>query len=179
MVSCNSCGYTINIGWECYYYRDSKVICMECQLAMDKEKEMQVPAKDVLSSEEEKALARSWELAQIRESKELAARAARFNSGKVDLTFNPKAAQLEWAKVWMYGAKKYERDQWKKLWGSDTLKVALASAQRHILEMLDGNMFDEESGQTHAGHVMCNMAMIIEYLAKQKLIDPEVYKENK
>ena len=103
--------------------------------------------------------------------------ADRKNSGKVDTSFNPRAATLEWAKVWMFGAKKYARDQWKKLWGDQTINLALASANRHLLEIQEGNLFDEESGQTHAAHVMCNMAMIIEYMANQGMINPSIYEE--
>jgi hypothetical protein len=99
--------------------------------------------------------------------------AQRFNEGKVDLTFNPTKGLIAQARVWMYGAKKYARDNWKKLWGEDTVNVALASAYRHMEAMKSGEMVDPESGCLHAGHVMCNMAMIVEHLDKEGVFKVE------
>ena len=43
--------------------------------------------------------------------------AKRFNKDKIDLSLLPRHALEEEAKVWMFGAEKYGRDNWKKLWG--------------------------------------------------------------
>ena len=42
-------------------------------------------------------------------------KASRFNAGKVDLTLLPTAACRAEARVWMAGARKYSKDNWKKL----------------------------------------------------------------
>jgi hypothetical protein len=95
-------------------------------------------------------------------------RAKRFNEGKVDLSLLPTEALRQEAMVWMSGEKKYGRDNWKSLWGADTMSVCLASALRHMLGMMDGELVDQESGLPHAAHVRCNMAMILEYMKNQK-----------
>lgn len=90
--------------------------------------------------------------------------AKRFNSGKIDLSLLPPKACLEEARVWNHGRVKYGRDNWKKLWGEDTINVVMASLLRHAFAVLDGEMRDQESGLYHMAHVRCNAAMIIEYL---------------
>lgn len=103
--------------------------------------------------------------------------AKRFNTGKVDLSLLPYVASLEECKVWMAGEEKYGRDNWKKLWGERTVDVAAASALRHLLALTSGQLCDSESGLPHAAHVRCNMAMILQWMANEKLIEPDVYKK--
>ncbi len=67
------------------------------------------------------------------------------------------------AAVWEFGARKYSRGQWMKLWGDETVNLVKASAMRHLTYMLDGQTHDEESGLDHCGHVLCNMTMLIRY----------------
>lgn len=98
--------------------------------------------------------------------------AKRFNEGKIDLTLLPTEAMRREAQVWMMGEEKYGRDNWKKLWGEQTVSVCSACALRHILYMLDGNMIDKESGLPHAAHVRCNMAMILEWMKRAVPIEP-------
>lgn len=94
--------------------------------------------------------------------------AKRFNEGKVDLTLLPVAACRAEARVWMGGEKKYGRSNWRKLWGNKTIDVAMASALRHMFAILDGETNDPESGEYHAAHVRCNMAMLIEFYETQQ-----------
>ena len=94
--------------------------------------------------------------------------AKRFNKDKVDLSLLPSVACIEEAKVWMMGEKKYGRDNWKKLWGEDTIDVATASLLRHCFALLSGEDNDEESGLSHAAHIRCNAAMILEYQSQKK-----------
>ncbi len=104
-------------------------------------------------------------------------RAKRHNKGKVDLSLLPRVASLEQCKVWMHGERKYGRDNWKKLWGPDTINVAGASAMRHLMLLISGKLYDEETGLPHAAHVACNMSMILEWMAQVNMIVPDVYKE--
>lgn len=107
----------------------------------------------------------------------LPTQATRHNSGKVDLTLLPHVAALEECKVWMYGERRYTRNNWKKLWGDKTVQVAGASAMRHLMSLINGEMYDRESGLPNASHVRCNMAMILEWMANEGMIRPEVYEE--
>jgi len=93
--------------------------------------------------------------------------ADRFNDGKVDLTLVPTEANKAEARVWGFGADKYGRDNWKKLWGDDTVNVVMASLLRHSYAILEGEINDPESGEQHAAHIRCNAAMLIEYFSKK------------
>lgn len=90
-------------------------------------------------------------------------KAKRNNQGKVDYTLVPVDALEAEARVWMQGMQKYDRGNWEKLWGDDTLNVAMASLLRHAYAILNGEMLDPESGQHHAAHIRCNAAMLIRY----------------
>ena len=103
--------------------------------------------------------------------------AKRFNKNKVDLALLPEVAAYEECKVWMFGEKKYGRDNWKQLWDDKSVDVATASLLRHALSLASGELFDNESGFPHASHIRCNAAMILEYMAREKMITPKVYKE--
>lgn len=101
--------------------------------------------------------------------------ALRFNNGKIDFTLLPVDALRAEARVWAKGRIKYPREDrdpttgrvlgnWEKLWGEDTISVALSSAIRHCFAMQEGELYDPETGEPHAAHVRCNMAMIIRYM---------------
>jgi hypothetical protein len=68
----------------------------------------------------------------------------------------------------MGGEKKYGRSNWKKLWGEDTVNVAMSSLLRHAFAILNGEVTDAESGEYHAAHIRANAAMLIEYYEVQK-----------
>ena len=103
--------------------------------------------------------------------------AKRFNRGKVDLSLLPTVACYEEAKVWMAGEKKYGRSNWKKLWGDNTTEVVMASLLRHAFAIINGEMFDPETGLPHAANIRCNAAMILEHMANEKQIKPMVYEQ--
>jgi hypothetical protein len=89
--------------------------------------------------------------------------AKRDNKDKPDLSLLPAKACFEEARVWGFGAEKYGRSNWRKLWGDSTVDVVMASLLRHAFAILDGELTDKESGLSHAAHIRCNAAMIIEY----------------
>lgn len=89
--------------------------------------------------------------------------ADRFNIDKTNLSLLPVSACEHEARVWMFGAKKYGRSNWKKLWGDDTITTAMDSLLRHSFAILNGESVDPESGEYHAAHIRCNAAMIIEH----------------
>ena len=89
--------------------------------------------------------------------------ANRYNNGKVELSLLPKSFLDETAKVLMFGAKKYDRNNWKK--GMKYTSV-YDSLQRHLTSFLDGEDKDPESQLLHLGHAACNLAFLIEYYTK-------------
>ena len=52
-----------------------------------------------------------------------------------------------------YKKGKYPRDNWKK--GME-LKDILDSLFRHVVALMDGEEYDQESGRHHIGHILCN-----------------------
>ena len=56
-------------------------------------------------------------------------------------------------KVLEFGATKYSPDNYKKgLYRSQVLDAM----QRHLAELMKGNEDDDESGENHAAHIICN-----------------------
>ena len=64
------------------------------------------------------------------------------------------------ARVFSYGAKKYATWNWCKgmMWS-----IPVACAMRHAKAVIDGELHDPESGETHEGHLACNLIMLIFY----------------
>jgi len=94
--------------------------------------------------------------------------ALRFNDGKIDYTMLDFDALKEAAKVMMKGAKKYSKDNWKK--PCPDKSVHLQSAMRHLIDIINGNEFDVESGELNAAHLICNAMMYIHHLKKEQMV---------
>jgi hypothetical protein len=86
------------------------------------------------------------------------------DKGKPDLTYFPYPALVEAARVFEYGAKKYEDYNYKKGKGLST-KTLLKSCLRHIGKYNNGEDIDIESGLPHLPMAMVNLAMIIDLKA--------------
>jgi hypothetical protein len=105
--------------------------------------------------------------------------AVRLNKGKLDYTLLPHNALHYEAKVWHDNAKenggKYEREQWKKLWGKDTPTTVMKSAWRHFMALHRGEVFDKDSANKtcHAALLRANMAMLIEYYVQEGILPKE------
>lgn len=65
------------------------------------------------------------------------------------------------ARVFGYGAKKYAAWNWTK---GMPWSVPVACIIRHLLAREDGELLDPESGLPHAGHVACNLRMLMHYV---------------
>ena len=59
-------------------------------------------------------------------------------------------------RVLTYGAKKYERDNWKKV----STNRNFAALLRHLSKWQAGEQYDLESGLHHLDHAMCDLRFI-------------------
>jgi hypothetical protein len=80
----------------------------------------------------------------------------KFDNGKPSISLAPSEAILGMCDAFGYGAKKYERNNYRK--GYEWTR-ALDAAVRHILSELDGEEKDEESGLSHWKHALACIAM--------------------
>jgi len=99
---------------------------------------------------------------------------ARYISGKADLSLIPLSTLEEEARVWMYGTKKYKAFNWMK---GMPWSVPLGCALRHIAAWQRGEDMDEESGEHHLAHAMCNLRMLMLYSKAYKEGDDRPPKE--
>ena len=84
---------------------------------------------------------------------EIEEKALRYNEGKLKwglVNFNSLKPLV---KVLMFGANKYSPNNWMK---NMSLKEIEESSFRHLTAIMDGEMYDKESGELHIGHLMCN-----------------------
>jgi hypothetical protein len=66
------------------------------------------------------------------------------------------------ARVFEYGKKKYAAWNWAK---GMAWSIPLASAVRHLMALYRGEEKDPESGESHWGHVLCNIQMLQTFVA--------------
>ena len=87
--------------------------------------------------------------------------ADRFNEGKTQLSYMLDApnAMEGLARVFAEGAKKYDRDNWKK--GLDRLEL-VDCLLRHLQKAQRGLVLDDETGQDHLYHVLWNALVLAE-----------------
>jgi hypothetical protein len=76
------------------------------------------------------------------------------DSGKPDLSMVSWELMEEVAKVRMFGAQKYARDNWKR---GFKVTRSLAASLRHIFLFLAGQTNDPESGLSHLSHAVCGL----------------------
>lgn len=76
----------------------------------------------------------------------------------------PRRALAAIARVFGFGAEKYEDHNWRKgyEWGK-----SLASLQRHIDSFVDGDTYDEESGLPHLAHAGFHILALLTWLEEQ------------
>lgn len=77
------------------------------------------------------------------------------DSGKIEYDLFPNNVLELIIKVMMFGAKKYERDNWKKADAKGLIRYYNA-ARRHDEAHMAGEYYDVESGLPHLAHKLCN-----------------------
>jgi len=85
------------------------------------------------------------------------------DGGKLDYTLVPWDGLEDVIRVLEFGAKKYSRDNWRKVDNADTRY--LAAAFRHLVAHNSGDVNDPESGLPHLAHAGC---CILFMLAKER-----------
>lgn len=106
-------------------------------------------------------------------SKEL--KALRYNEGKPELSQIPFETEVEVAKVFMYGQKKYTRNNWKNGFKYSSL---VDSTLRHFIAWFNGQEIDPESGLTHMAHFHTNVEILHWYTLHPEKGEDDRYKEN-
>lgn len=106
-------------------------------------------------------------------------KADRYNEGKPQLSY-PLSARFALegvAEVMTFGAKKYDRDNWKK---GLPLEATLDSLLRHLTKLLDGETIDEESGCHHLDLLATNaLFAAYHHNGKKKQHEEKLNQDNK
>lgn len=89
----------------------------------------------------------------------------KFDQGKTDLSLLDNEFVHGAAKILMFGAEKYGRDNWR---GGTQWNRAYSAAKRHIDAFWDGEDHDSESGECHLYHAACNL-MFLSYWKRNGL----------
>lgn len=98
-------------------------------------------------------------------------KAMRFNEGKSQLSYilDADVAMKGMCDVFEFGAKKYDRGNWKK--GLDEKEI-MDSMLRHLTAYNNGEVLDPESGLPHIDHVTCN-AIFLATFGKREISKKE------
>ncbi len=77
---------------------------------------------------------------------------------KPQLSIVPRAAMVAIAQALMFGARKYDRDNFK---GGIEYTRLVDAALRHLTSWVEGEDLDPESGLSHLAHAGATLAMLI------------------
>lgn len=95
-----------------------------------------------------------------------------YNAGKPCTTMLDPDFIEEMARVMMYGAAKYSRDNWRL--GTNYSEI-IDGLDRHRNKRVKGERNDAESGQSHMAHIACR-AMFLYYYEKHGRGTDDLYK---
>jgi len=84
----------------------------------------------------------------------------KFDNGKERFDLLPPDVLFELAKVYTYGATKYEERNWEKgmNWGR-----LFAALMRHLWKWWRGETYDPESNIHHLSHALANVSFLLHY----------------
>lgn len=97
----------------------------------------------------------------------------KFDSGKPEYGLIPANALHEIVKVLTYGAKKYDRENWRKV--PDRERRYFDAMMRHLWAIKRGEDVDSETGISHYAHAGCCLL----YLLEMELVDPLKEKDDR
>jgi hypothetical protein len=83
----------------------------------------------------------------------------KFDAGKLDYTLVPFEGLDEIVKVLMFGAQKYDRDNWRHV--TDAAQRYQAAAFRHLTAYAKGEHTDPETGMSHLAHMGCCILFLL------------------
>lgn len=84
----------------------------------------------------------------------------KFDEGKTEYGLIPAAALHEIARVLTIGARKYSRDNWKRV--PDGPRRYFDAMMRHLWATKRGEMNDPETGISHFAHAGCCLLFLLE-----------------
>ena len=85
----------------------------------------------------------------------------KFDGGKLEYGLLPPYALKATVDVLTFGARKYERDNWKKV--PDSKRRYFDALQRHVWAWKEGEVLDPETGMHHLAHAMCCLMFLYEH----------------
>ncbi len=100
----------------------------------------------------------------------------KYDDGKPRYALIPATPLEELAKIYTYGAIKYEENNWKK--GMKWSRT-FSAIMRHCWDFWRGETFDPETGLHHMAHAAFGCFALIEYQTTQKKFDDRPKKGNK
>lgn len=89
----------------------------------------------------------------------------RFNTNKPRVELLVPEAMEEVARVWAFGAEKYDDHNWKKGIGVTSI---IGCILRHTFKIMKGEDIDDESQCLHAAHIICNASMLIYFFRRNR-----------
>lgn len=109
-----------------------------------------------------KNLVTAVKLESANENPKTATTAVRFDQDKTDWSLLPMEALEEVVKVLEFGARKYDRNNWRRGEGFKYSRV-FNSLLRHAYAWWRGEDRDPESGYSHLAHMGCNIVFLLYY----------------
>ena len=104
----------------------------------------------------------------------------KFDLGKLDWGIIPPESLEPAIRVFMFGEKKYGRNNWltPNERGEYLTRLRITNAmKRHQAEIDKGNLVDDESGEFHSAHLACG-ALMQSYMEEKRLWVPVDVKKN-
>lgn len=110
---------------------------------------------------------------------EIKTKALRFNEGKAELGYvlQFSSAMESLARIFEFGAVKYEEDNWLK--GGKPDKEYIDSAIRHLVSWTKGEVYDSDSGCSHLGHAVWNLCALMQTNHPTETFDPTIFSDRK
>jgi hypothetical protein len=90
----------------------------------------------------------------------------KYDNDKLRWSLLPFGPIQEVIKVLMYGSKKYEDDNWKKV--DNAKERYFNAAMRHLTEWWEGEKLDDETGISHLAHSICCLLFLLWFEGSEK-----------